>query len=61
MNNTNKYCSAADMPASKRNEKLKCHVPNCSQRAGIGDIVLVSENEAMKPLRQIIFTVVSIV
>jgi hypothetical protein len=34
------------MPDSKRNEKLKCHVPNCSQRAGIGDIVLVSENEA---------------
>jgi hypothetical protein len=40
------------MPASKRNEKLKCHVPNCSQRAGIGDIVLVSENEAMKPCSQ---------
>jgi hypothetical protein len=43
MNNTNKYCAAADMPASKGNEKLKCHVPNCSQRAGIGVIALVSK------------------
>jgi hypothetical protein len=33
------------MPASKRNEKLKCHVPNCSQRAGIGDI---DENKRIK-------------
>jgi hypothetical protein len=27
MNNTYKYCAAADMPASKRNEKLKCPPP----------------------------------